>query len=144
MRRLVDLLLVFALLAPMAAGAQMPRFGFEEFERSLRLTPYQKEQFDVATRATQRAMIAIGLGVLQAQSRLAQELLKDRPDPDALMTAQQELLEFSKPHVRNAREEWMRLYATLDEQQVRLARTFVEEKLRLLEKVAEQLARGLK
>jgi hypothetical protein len=143
MRRLVNLLLVFAFLAPVGAAAQPPGFGFEELERSLRLTPYQREQFDAATRATQRAMIAIGLGMIQVKSRLAQELLKDRPDPDALMMAQQELVDFSRPHVRNAREEWMRLYAMLDEDQVRFARGFVEEKLRLLEKVAEQLGRSL-
>ena len=141
MRRFFRSLLLVALLLPLGAAAQLP--GFADFERSLRLTPYQKEQFDVAVTATQRAMVAIGLGVLQAKSRLAQELLKDRPDPDALMMAQQELLEFSKPHVRRAREEWMRLYATLDEDQVRLARTFVEEKLRLLEEVGAELGRRL-
>jgi hypothetical protein len=129
------------LLAPLGAGAQLP--GFADFERSLRLTPHQKDQFDVAVAATQRAMIAIGLGVLQAKSRLGNELLKDKPDVEQLMMAQQELLEFSKPHVQSARDEWVRLYATLDDDQVRIARAFIDEKLRLLEQVGAQLGRSL-
>ena len=134
------LLLLVALLVALPAAAQ-ERLGFEGLERSLRLNPYQKQQFDAAVAATQRAMVAIGLGALQAKSRLAQELLKDRPDPKALLMAQDELVEFSKPHVKAAREEWMRFYAMLDEEQVRIARNFVEEKLRLLERLGEHLGR---
>jgi hypothetical protein len=136
------LLLLFAFLVALPVAAQ-GRLGFEGLERSLRLNPYQKQQFDVAARATQRAMVAIGLGAIQAKSRLAQELLKDRPDPNALLMAQEELVEFSKPHVNAARDEWMRLYAMLDEEQVRIARNFVEEKLRLLERLAEHLGRHM-
>ena len=134
------LILLFAFLVALPAAAQ-GRLGFEGLERSLRLSPYQKQQFDVAVSATQRAMVAIGLGALQAKSRVAQELLKDRPDPNALLMAQEELVEFSKPHVSSARQEWMRFYAMLDEEQVRIARSFVEEKLRLLERLAEHLGR---
>lgn len=137
-RRLLPLIVVFLVALPAAAQG---RFGFEGLERSLRLSPHQKQQFDVAVTATQRAMVAIGLGALQAKSRLAQELLKDRPDPNALLLAQEELVEFSKPHVNAAREEWMRFYAMLDEEQVRTARNFVEEKLRLLERLGEHLGR---
>ena len=139
-RRLLLLLAVFLVALPAAAQG---KFGFEGLERSLRLTPHQKQQFDVAVTATQRAMVAIGLGALQAKSRLAQELLKDRPDPNALLLAQDELVEFSKSHVKAAREEWARFYATLDEDQVRIARGFVEEKLRLIEDVASHLGRYL-
>lgn len=134
------LILLFAFLVALPAAAQ-GRLGFEGLERSLRLSPYQKQQFDLAVSATQRALVAIGLGALQAKSRLAQELLKDRPDPNALLMAQEELVEFSKPHVNSARQEWMRFYAMLDEEQVRIARSFVEEKLRLLERLAEHLGR---
>jgi hypothetical protein len=137
-RRFVLLLAVFLVALPAAAQG---RLGFEGLERSLRLSPYQKQQFDVAVTATQRAMVAIGLGALQAKSRLVQELLKDRPDPNALLMAQEELVEFSKPHVNAAREEWIRFYAMLDEDQVRIARSFVEEKLRLLERLGEHLGR---
>ena len=136
------LLLLAWLCAALPAAAQ-GNFGFESLERNLRLSPWQKQQFDVAVLATQRAMIAIGLGALQAKSRLAQELLKDRPDPDAMLRAQEELVEFSKPHVRKARDEWLRFYAMLDDDQVRIAREFVDEKLRLLERVGEELGRYL-
>lgn len=139
-RRFLLLLVAFFVALPAAAQG---RFGFEGLERSLRLNPYQRQQFDVAVTATQRAMVAIGLGALQAKSRLAQELLKDRPDPNALLMAQDELVEFSKPHVNAAREEWVRLYALLDEEQVRVARNFVEEKLRLLERLGEHLGRHI-
>lgn len=137
-RRFLLLLVAFLVALPAAAQGKP---GFEGLERSLRLTPQQKQQFDVAVIATQRAMVAIGLGALQTKSRLAQELLKDRPDPNALMLAQEELVEFSKPHVGAAREEWIRFYAMLDEEQVRAARNFVEEKLRLLERLGEHLGR---
>ena len=137
-RRFLLLLAVCLVAIPAAAQGKL---GFEGLERSLRLNPYQKQQFDVAVTATQRAMVAIGLGALQAKSRLAQELLKDRPDPNALLLAQDELVEFSKPHVKAAREEWVRLYATLDEDQVRIARDFVEEKLRLVEELGQHLGK---
>lgn len=142
MRRFFSALFAFALLAPGVAAAQLPGFGFEGLETSLKMTPHQKQQFDVAVTATQRAMIAIGLGAIQAKSRVTQELLKDKPDPDAFFMAQEEMVEFSKTHVRNARDEWLRLYALLDEDQVRVARSFAEEKLRLIEKVGEQLMRS--
>ena len=139
--RFVRGFLVVALMAPAMAGAQL--LDFSELERSLRLHPYQKEQFDAAAVATQRAMVAIGLGALQAKSRVAQELLKDKPDPDALMMAQEELVEFSKPHVRKARDEWLRLYAMMDDDQVRTARNFIEGRLRRLEDIGTILGRVL-
>ena len=134
-------LAVFALLAPAMAAAQLA--DFSELERSLRLNPLQKEQFDAASIATQRAMVAIGLGAIQAKSRLAQELLKDKPDPDALFLAQEELVEFSKPHVRKARDEWLRLYAMMDDDQVRTARNYIEARLRRLEDIGAILGRVL-
>jgi len=126
------------LLLALPAAAQLD-IGFDRLEKTLKLTPYQKNRFDHAVADTQRAMFAIGLGALQAKSRLASELLKDRPDPNALMLAQDELVEFSRPHVRNAREAWLQFYATLDEEQLRVAKGFVEEKLRKLEEVGRHL-----
>ncbi len=137
------LLLVLALALLALPAAAQTNFGFEGLERSLRLNPWQKQQFDAAVNATQKAMLAIGLGALQAKSRLAQELLKDRPDPNALMMAQEELVEFSKPHIRKARDEWLLFYSMLDDEQLGIARAFVDEKLRLLEKVGEELGRFL-
>jgi hypothetical protein len=139
--RLFRWLAIFALMAPGIALAQMG--DFRELERSLRLNPIQKEQFDVATAATQRAMVAIGLGAIQAKSRVAQELLKDKPDPDAFLIAQEELVEFAKPHLRAARDEWLRLYTLMDDDQVRTARNFIEGRLRRLEDIGAILGRVL-
>ncbi len=113
--------------------------GFDRLERSLRLNPIQQQQFDVAVQATQRAMLGIGLGALQFKSRLGMELLKDRPDPKALSMAQDELVEMSRPHVRAARDEWLRFYSLLDDDQVRTARAFLEERLRKLDQLAEHI-----
>lgn len=137
------LILVIGCLTVVPPAWAQANFGFESLERSLRLSPWQKQQFDVAVTSTQRAMVAIGLGAIQVKSRLAGELLKDRPDPNALLMAQDELVEFSKPHVNRARDEWLRFYAMLDDDQLRLARSYVEAKLRLLEKAGEHLAQLL-
>ena len=137
------LLLVVGCLLVTPPAASQGNFGFDGLEETLRLNPWQKERFDVAVLSTQRAMVAIGLGAIQVKARLAQELLKDRPDPNALMIAQDELVEFSKPHIKRARDDWRRFYETLDDHQVRTARAFVEEKLRLLEKAGEHLAQLL-
>lgn len=141
MRRLFSLLFALVLLAPAWASAQLG--DFSELERSLRLNPYQKQQFDVATAATQRAMVAIGLGAIQAKSRIAQELLKEKPDPDAFFMAQEELVDFAKPHLRAARDEWLRLYALMDDDQVRTARNYIESRLRKLEDIGAILGRVL-
>ena len=141
-RRFV-LFLAALLLATSAAAQGKGNFGFESLERALKLNPYQQNRFDNAVAATQRAMVAIGLGALQAKSRVALELLKDRPDPNAMLMAQDELVEFSKPHVRNAREAWTQFYATLDDEQIRIARGFVDEKLRLLEDLGRHLGQVL-
>ena len=141
MRWFFSLIAALGLLVPAVASAQLA--DFSELERSLRLNPYQKQQFDAATAATQRAMVAIGLGAIQAKSRLAQELLKDKPDPEAFFLAQEELVEFSKPHLRAARDEWLRLYALMDDDQVRTARTYIEGRLRRLEDIGAILGRVL-
>jgi hypothetical protein len=134
-RFLLAALAAFALALPAVASDG----GFDRLERSLRLNPYQQQQFDLAVRATQRAMFSIGMGALQFKTRLGMELLKDRPDPRALELAQDELLEMSRPHVRAAREEWLRFYSMLDEDQVGTARNYLEERLRKLDQLAEHL-----
>lgn len=132
------------LLATLAAfGLSMPALagdpGFDRLERSLRLNPIQQQQFDAAVRATQRAMLGIGMGALQFKTRLGMELLKDRPDPRALAQAQDELVEMSRPQLRAARDEWLRFYSLLDDDQVGMARAYLEERLRKLDELVEHL-----
>lgn len=133
--------LAMGLLAFAAGAAADP--GFERLERSLRLDPAQQQQFDVAMQATQRALLAIGMGALQLKARLGMELLKDRPDAQALAQAQEELVALSKPHVRTARDEWLRFYSMLDDEQVGAARGYLEERLRKLDELAEHIVREL-
>ena len=135
LRRFAFLLIALVLALPAAAQ----NLSFDSLERALRLNAYQKQRFDAAVDATHRAMFAIGMGALQAKARVGAELLKDRPDPNAFLMAQDELVEFSRPHVRNARDEWLKFYSVLDEEQLRVARDFVDEKLRLLEKLGAHL-----
>jgi hypothetical protein len=119
---------VMVLLLAAACGASafsMPRF--DTLEAKLKIRPEQKQQFDAAVGATQRAMLAVGLVAVQLKEKLAQELLKPRPDFRALMDAQGTLIEQTRPLFREAREEWSRLYALLDPEQVAIARAFVDE-----------------
>ena len=134
---------VAAFLASLASPAFAADPGIQALERSLKLNPVQQQQFDVALQATQRAMLAIGLGALQLKTRLGMELLKDRPDAQALAQAQDELVETSRPLVRNARDEWMRFYSMLDDDQVGAARGYMEERLRKLDQLAEKIIREL-
>ena len=135
------LIAVLALVAAFAAPAFARDADVERMQRSLKLNPIQQQQFDVAMAATQRAMLAIGMGALQFKSRLGMELLKERPDMSSLATAQDELVEMSKPHVRAAKDEWLRFYAMLDDEQVGAARGYMDEKLRKLDRLAEHLIR---
>ena len=137
------LLAVFALLAALTTPALARDAEVERLQRSLRLNPIQQQQFDVALQATQRAMLAIGMGALQFKTRLGLELLKDRPDAKALALAQDELVEMSKPHVRAARDEWLRFYSLLDDEQVGTARAYMEERLHKLDQLADHLIRSL-
>ena len=52
-------------------------------------------------------------------------------------------MEFSKPHLRAARDEWLRLYVLMDDDQVRTARNFIEGRLRRLEDIGAILGRVL-
>ncbi len=110
-----------------ATAMSMPRF--DKLERDLKIRPEQKQQFDTAVGATQRALLAVGMTLVQFKDRLAQELLKPRPDMRAFFEAQESLVEQTRPLFREAREEWLRLYAQLDDEQVEVARAFVEQQL---------------
>ena len=122
--RIVMTALLFA-VACSASAISMPRF--DTLEAKLKIRPEQKQQFDAAIGATQRAMLAMGLLAVQLKDKLGQELLKPRPDFRALMDAQEALIEQTRPLFREAREEWARLYALLDPEQVAIARSFVDE-----------------
>ena len=119
---------LLALCAPAAAYTiEVP--DFNKLERELRLKPAQKAQFDVAVRASQRALMSVALAGLQVKERLAEELAKPLPDLNALYRAHEEVVEMAAPSFREAHAEWERLYAMLDRAQVAAAKRFIQERL---------------
>ena len=110
-----------------AAAASLP--NFDDLEAKLKIRPEQKDQFDMAVGSTKRALFAVGLAGLQLKERLTQELLKDRPDFSALLREQEAVVEQTRPLFREAGEQWKKLYAILDDEQVRIARSYLKENL---------------
>jgi len=123
-----------ALLLALSFGAHAGPLDrdFDRLEKSLRLTPEQKEQFDVAVAATQRALLAVAMAGMQIQERMRVELEKPRPDLNLLYDIQDQVIEANKPLFRDARNEWKKLYAMLDPEQVRIAKRYIEDRLNLL------------
>ena len=124
--------LVFLLLTSWAAVAGPFDRDFERLERALRLKPAQKEQFDVAVGATQRALLAVAMAAMQVKERISQELAKSRPDLNALYDIHEQVIEQNKPIFREARQEWSKLFSMLDDEQVGIAKRFIEDKLNIL------------
>jgi hypothetical protein len=121
---------MFVLLAAAAldASAQISA-GFDKLEVQLRIRPEQKRQYDLAVAATQRALLAVGLAVMQMKERLAEELLKPQPDFAALGRANEAVIEQAKPLFREARDEWGRLMKILDADQVEIVKQFLRDHL---------------
>lgn len=125
LRRIALLLTLLAL--PLGAAAQIQ--DFDQLERRLRLKPHQQAQFNLARGATQRALVSTALSAMELKDRLREELGKARPDVGALLDAQEAAFERNRPLFREAGDEWVKLYALLDDDQVAIARRFIEEKL---------------
>jgi uncharacterized membrane protein affecting hemolysin expression len=131
MRLAILALLAFLATAVGAAAGPLDR-DFERLERTLRLTPAQKVQFDAAVAATQRALLAVAMSGMQVKERVSAELEKPRPDLNVLYDIHEQVIEQNKPLFREVRSEWSRLYALLDPDQVATAKRFIEDKLNLL------------
>ena len=128
--KLARIALAFTLLCmAFAASADRLDLGFDRLEKSLRLRPDQKEQFDLAVAATQRALLAVALSGMQMKERLERELEKPRPDLGALARAQEDVVDDLRPLFREARDEWARLFDLLDDRQAGIAKDFVRDRL---------------
>jgi hypothetical protein len=136
------LVTMFCALA-LASHAQGFSLGprYDELESRLRLNPAQKAQFDVAKGATQRALLSIGLVALEIKGRLATELAKDRPDLEFLLRDPDALVAQVRPHFREARAEWARLYAMMDDDQVAIAREYMDTQFARLENAAAEIVK---
>jgi hypothetical protein len=134
-----------ALLLAFSFGASAQDLrNFKDLEKRLRLNPMQKEQFEIASGASQRAILSIGLVAMQLKARLFTELAKDRPDMDAVFRDHEEYLELVRPNFREARTEWAKLYAMLDDEQVAIARAYVEKQFANLDRIGDELLRSLR
>ncbi|HET9651602.1 MAG TPA: hypothetical protein VFP36_05400, partial [Usitatibacter sp.] len=60
---------------------------------------------------------------------LEDELQKPRPDLGGMAKAQEDMIDQLRPLFREARDEWMKLYDVLDDDQVGIAKDFVRERL---------------
>lgn len=118
------------LLLAVSFGASAQKADFDKLEQQLRLKPHQKEQFAQARSATQMALVASAMSLTLLQRELGEELSKARPDFMGLLTSQQAAYELNAPLFRNAAEEWSKLYALLEDDQVAIAKRYVEERLR--------------
>ena len=125
-------LVVTAWLAmiPFAASAatalNIPQL--DKLEQTLHLTPQQKAQYDVAVAATKRMLMTAAILALQVKQRLQQEFARPRPDLGALADLREAIVEQTKPLRREARDEWLKLYAMLDDEQVAVLKSFIEDK----------------
>ena len=122
-------LALFLMLLSMAAAAQIPSPRFDDLERRLQIRPDQKEQFDLAVGATKRALLAVGLTVMEMKQRLGEELLKPDPDFSRLFDGVDRAFEQNAPLFKEAGREWKQLYAQLDPKQVETAKRFLLDNL---------------
>ena len=120
------------LCASLAVAAGPLDRDFDRLERQLRLLPEQKLQFDIAVAATQRALLAVAMSGLQIKERVSREFDKSRPDLNIIYDIHEQIVEQNKPLFREARNEWMKLHAMLDPEQVGIAKRYIEDKLDLL------------
>jgi hypothetical protein len=110
-----------------AAASAAPRF--DKLEQKLKIRPEQKEQFDVAVGATQRALLSVALTAMELKERLEQELSKPWPDLRAFADAHERIIEQNRPLFKAAGDEWKKLYELLDDEQVEIAKSFLRENL---------------
>lgn len=123
------LLALIVMLLPLAAAAQVPSPRFDELEKRLQIRPDQKDQFDMAVGATKRALLAVGLTVIEMKQRLAEELLKPSPDFSRMLDGVDRAFEMHAPLFREAGGEWKKLYAQLDSKQVETVKRFLLDNL---------------
>ena len=121
---------LFLLGLSLAATAQtIPSPRFDELERRLQIRPEQKEQYEMAVGATKRALLAVGLSVMEMKQRLAEELAKPNPDFSVLFDGADRAFEQQRPLLEEAGRDWKKLYALLDDKQVEVVKQFLLDSL---------------
>ena len=129
-RLLLALVLTLVSMAASAADFfSVPSPRFDELERRLQIRPEQKDQYDLAVGATKRALLAVGLSVMEMKQRLGEELLKPRPDFSNFFRGADKVFEQHRPLFKEAGREWDKLFKMLDRKQVDIVRDFLRENL---------------
>jgi hypothetical protein len=129
------LVAVLLTVAAQGSSAATPPANFnlnrqlERLEQQLTLTPAQKEQYDLAVGATKRALLQMALAGMRAKERIAEELAKPRPDLNVLWELRELLVEDGRPLRNEVRDEWRKLYALLDDEQVKIFKRFIDEQV---------------
>ena len=123
------LALLLTLLSMSAAAQAIPSPRFDDLERRLKIRPDQKEQFDMAVGATKRALLAVGLSFVEMKQRLAEELLKPKPDFSRLFDNADKVFEMHHPLFSEAGREWKKLYRELDAEQIKTVQRFLVDSL---------------
>ena len=126
--RVVRVIAALVLLAAsMAASGAMPRF--QDLEKRLDIRPDQKEQYDIAVGATKRALLAVAASAMEMKQRLAEELMKPRPDFSGFFRGADKVFEQHRPLFEEAGREWNKLFKKLDDKQVEVVKEFLRENL---------------
>jgi len=123
------ILLVGLSMAASAASSPIATPRFDELERRLQIRPEQKEQYERAVGATKRALLAVGLSVMEMKQRLAEELAKPNPDFSVLFDGADRAFEQQRPLLEEAGRDWKKLYALLDDKQVEVVKQFLLDNL---------------
>jgi hypothetical protein len=129
LRFVAAIFLVGMSMAVSAASSPIPTPRFDELERQLQIRPEQKDQYDMAVGATKRALLAVGLSVMEMKQRLAEELMKPQPDFSRFFDGADRAFERQRPLFEEAGHEWKKLYALLDDRQVEVVKRFLQDNL---------------
>ena len=106
---------------------QMP--DFKQLERELRLKPHQKAQYDVAVGSLKRTLLASAGILAELKDQLSEELLKASPDYGRIFRSQRAAWDMFNPQLKETLDEWSRLYALLEDDQVVIAKRFLRDNL---------------
>jgi hypothetical protein len=141
-RSILCLLAVLVVLAaPLVARADNS-FGLRDTEAKLRLDARQKVLFDDAVSATKRALLATAIAGNQVKAQIGDELGKAHPDPFRMLVNPDDIAGQLRAPWRESHEAWTRLYATLDERQLAIARREIEQRIQLIEVASETFLKG--
>ena len=132
--------LAIGTITAFAQPARGPGFALAmlvEIEGALNLDAAQKAQFDIATTATRQTYEAARARHEQMTAVVDAEMAKARPDLAALANYQDSEMDAARVVDSAARNEWLRLYALLDDTQAAVVKTFLQERMLRIDSIRE-------